>query len=543
MKQEKHDSGHTTVSAAESLSHRATQQLLSGMLLLCILLLFLVLLLLFTAFLIPETAAAQEGKTAVPASRTETNTPAQLLAQADALLSTDSLRAIAAAEEALDLARAEGAAAEVARALDWLIPVYEERGILDRVYHCLVEKSEVGDSLLSEENAEQVRRLAEKYEVQRKSGEVALLEREKQLRVLELKRRDDDLTRTRLHAARRLRELASLARERDIRQLELTGKEDALALRASSLALQREENVRRGEELSLQEAALEREQLWRGIAGAGLLALLFLLGSRYWNFRNRKRAIALREEAAIYKARAVEARALEEAAAAERRQKQAQQEFASRLIVAQEEERNRIAGALHDGISQDLIIMKFRAAMALKDEGQRKEHVREILGIVGESIEEVRRMSRDLRPSQLERVGLSATLLSMLQSVRESTSLVLQVHIDAVDGLLSSEQEIGLYRIVQEAVNNILKHAGARTVKVELLRSNGDLQLMIRDDGAGFNPEAGNGKGVGFGLGLQGMRERAHMLGGALIVESAPGHGTTLRTSFPLHPVGQEERA
>ena len=361
------DTGEKAIGGHGSVFQRATQELLGGMLLLAILLLLAALILLFSAFLLPARAAAQQRETDVAGARTTTMASARLLAHADSLLPTDTLRAIDTAEKALDIARAEGAAIDVARALDWLIPVYEKHGSLDRTYRCLVEQSEVRDSLLSEENAEQVRRLAEKYEEKRKEEEVTLLERDQQLRALELKRRDDELARTRLLAARRMREIQSLAKERDIRHLELAGRQDALALRASTLALQKEENLRRGQELSLQEAALEREQLWRGIAGAGLLTLLLLLGSRYWDFRNRKRAITLREEAAVYRARVAEGQAQAEAAAAERRQKQAQQEFSSRLIVAQEEERNRIAGALHDGISQDLIIMKFRAAMALKD--------------------------------------------------------------------------------------------------------------------------------------------------------------------------------
>ena len=416
----------------------------------------------------------------------------------------------------------------------------ERDSALAREYRRLVAASEEHDSLLTAENRAQVRRLTEKYDSDRKNEELALMEREKQRRELELAAREAALERQRQEKRERERDIRRLRQEREIRALELAGARSNLANREAELARQVEEREQQKEALAVQEAGLQRERTWRGIAGAGLLAVLLFLGSGYWSFRTRRTAAALREQAATDRARVLEAQVFAEAAAAERRQKEAQREFAARLIVAQEEERNRIAGALHDGISQDLIITKFRATMAMRNDDESETHMKEILDTVSDSIEEVRRMSRDLRPTQLERVGLTATLTSMLQGVEESTDLRIEAHVDAVDGLLTSDGEIGLYRIAQEAINNILKHAEATKAELQLQKDGDRLRLVVHDDGKGFDPAAGVQSASGGGLGLRGMRERAHMLGGTLRIESAPEEGTTLWLDFPLHEAAEK---
>jgi signal transduction histidine kinase len=416
----------------------------------------------------------------------------------------------------------------------------ERDSALAREYRRLVTASEEHDSLLSAENRAQVQRLTEEYDSDRKTEELALLEKEKQRNELELAARGALLEQRQQEKREKERDIRRLQQEQDIRTLELDSARSHLAIRDVQLARQKEEHVRGQDALAVQEAGLQRERTWRGIAGAGLLAVLLFLGSGYWSFRNRRTAAALREQAATDRARMLEARVFAEAAAAERRQKEAQQEFAARLIVAQEDERNRIAGALHDGISQDLIITKFRAAMAMKDGREAETHMKEILDTVSDSIEEVRRMSRDLRPTQLERVGLTATLGSMLRGVEESTELTVDAHIDTVDGLLSADGEIGLYRIAQEAVNNILKHADASKAELQLQKDGDSLRLVVHDDGKGFDTETTVQDGTGGGLGLRGIRERAHMLGGMLRIESAPGKGTTLWLEFPLQETAEE---
>ncbi|MBN1448937.1 MAG: hypothetical protein JXA28_13490 [Bacteroidetes bacterium] len=407
------------------------------------------------------------------------------------------------------------------------------KGALEQEFHRLVQEAKDKDSALTALNREQVHELTERYEEAREEQQIALFEREKRQRDLRLAQREDELMRRRMQREEQERDIRLLAREKEIRQLELESREAELRRQQELMFRQNEERIRRKDTLRMQTLRMERESMLRGITGAGLLAVLLFLGGGYWNFRSRREAARLREEAAANRVHLVEAKAFAEAAAAEQRERTAQQEFTARLIVAQEEERSRIAGALHDGVSQDLIIMKFRATMAQDEDGKAQEHLAEIVSAAADSIEEVRRMSRDLRPSQLERVGLTATLDAILRKVRESTALAVDAEIDMVDGLFSPEEEIGLYRIVQEAMNNILKHAGAQRVEVQLRREDNRLHLLIRDDGAGFDQTAREGTG----LGLRGMQERTYMLGGTLHIESAPGKGTTLRAEFLLKPI------
>lgn len=407
------------------------------------------------------------------------------------------------------------------------------RDTLAQEYQRLVQEFGRKDSLLSALNREQVRELTERYEAERKEQMITLLEQEKRQRELQLAQQNEELKRQNLQREEQERNLLLLAREKDIRKLELEKNEAELRRQQVLMLRQSEERLRQQDTLRMQELRIERESILRGITGAGIFAVLLFLGGGYWNFRNRRTAAHLREEAAASRANKIEAQAFADAAAAEQRQKAAQQEFTAGFIVMQEEERKRIAGALHDGVSQDLIIMKFRAAMAQEDDDNAQEHLEEIADAATESIEEVRRMSRDLRPAQIERVGLTSTLQAMLDKVRDSTALHVESEIAAVDGLFSPDEEIGLYRIVQEAINNILKHAGAQRVEVRLQKDDDLLRLLIRDDGAGFDPK----KRAGVGLGLHGMQERAYMLGGALRTESAPSAGTTLHGEFPLKSI------
>jgi len=404
----------------------------------------------------------------------------------------------------------------------------------EREYHRLVTEAEERDSMLTALNRRQVEELAARYETKRREREIALLEREQRQRELQLAQREADIALMRQRREERKRETELLAQEQSIRQLELQRTQDALTARQLKLLEQHEERVRNQDTLRLQEIALERASLQRGVIGTGIVIVLLLLAVGYQMFRRRRTVMQLREQHAARHANILETQLQTDAAAAESRRITAEREFAMQLIRAQEEERSRIAGALHDGISQDLIIMKFRAAMAQKDDAAAGEHITEIAESAAESIEEVRRISRDLRPSQLERVGLTATIDSMLRSVRESTALEIDAQISAMDGLFSPDQEIGFYRIVQEAMNNILRHAHAHRVEVQLQSDDGVLRLMIHDDGRGFDPattENGNG-----GLGLKSMRTRAQMLGGELRIESGSRSGTTLWCEIPLQP-------
>ena len=216
----------------------------------------------------------------------------------------------------------------------------------------------------------------------------------------------------------------------------------------------------------------------------------------------------------------------------------AQAEFSRRLIQSQETERKRIAAELHDGLAQNLLVIKNRAVLGLAPAGEGKEakvQLDEISSTVTQALEEVRSIAHNLRPYQLDRLGLTMALESMVRKVSESSTITFSADLDPVDGLLVPDAEINLYRIVQEAVNNIVKHSGATRAQVTVMRDAAGLTVSIHDNGAGFSPQAaGTGGSHKQGMGLTGIAERARILGAKLTLNSAPGNGTTIALRLAL---------
>jgi signal transduction histidine kinase/ligand-binding sensor domain-containing protein len=217
----------------------------------------------------------------------------------------------------------------------------------------------------------------------------------------------------------------------------------------------------------------------------------------------------------------------------ERRQA-AHQAFARQLLESQEGERKRIAAELHDSLGQNLLVIKNRAllqALTLSDEQDRKQFT-EFSDAVSQTLEEVRTISYALRPSHLDQLGLRTALVAMIEKVGASSTIQFTHAVDELDGHLRPGDEITLYRIVQECLNNILKHSGATKVALNLAVDAGELVLTIRDNGRGFMPDEETDQRAG--LGLQGIAERVRILGGSHTIESAPGQGTTVKMRIAL---------
>ena len=222
----------------------------------------------------------------------------------------------------------------------------------------------------------------------------------------------------------------------------------------------------------------------------------------------------------------------------------AQQAFSQQLIQSQEVERKRIAAELHDGLGQNLLVIKNRALFGLlqpDDAPRAAEQLTDISTTVSQAIDEVRQIAANLHPYQLDRLGLTKALTAVVRNVGAAAQLDVACAVDDVDGLLAPAAETNLYRIVQECLNNIVKHAGATEASVQLRRESHRLLLTIRDNGRGFvpagSPVRSDGKG---GFGLVGISERALLLHGALTIDSAPGAGT--RITFTM-PVPRQEKA
>jgi signal transduction histidine kinase len=212
------------------------------------------------------------------------------------------------------------------------------------------------------------------------------------------------------------------------------------------------------------------------------------------------------------------------------KRKQAEGEaFSRRLIESQEGERKRIAGELHDSLGQNLLVVKNWALIGLNslaEDNPAREHLNEISETTSLALDEVREIAHNLRPYQLERLGLTSTIEQMVRHVKHSSDIEFIAEIENVDGLLSKDSEINLYRVVQECVNNVVKHSAATRAWLSIKRTAGGAEITCTDNGRGFDPETCSRKG---GMGLEGISERVRMLGGRLSLESAVGKGATVR--------------
>jgi signal transduction histidine kinase len=202
-----------------------------------------------------------------------------------------------------------------------------------------------------------------------------------------------------------------------------------------------------------------------------------------------------------------------------------------RVVKGQELERQRFARELHDETSQALtsILLGLKGIEEAKDEEVRRS-VLALRELVVATLQDVRRLAVELRPKALDDFGLVPALERLTETFAEQTNVT--VHVEAVlgDARLPEEVETALYRIVQEALTNVIKHANAKTVSVVLTRKGDRVAAVIEDDGRGFDP----GMGRDEGLGLVGMRERIGLVDGRLSVESGPGRGTTIAVEVPL---------
>ena len=218
---------------------------------------------------------------------------------------------------------------------------------------------------------------------------------------------------------------------------------------------------------------------------------------------------------------------------ARKRDGRALQSLTGRLLILQDAERQRVAAELHDGLGQSLAIIKNRAAMARRDHTNQDlvlEQLTEIQTTATSAILEVREIAHNLRPYELDRLGLVAAIESMLERISDSSSVTLSADLEPIAGLLSPEAETSVYRMVQEGLNNVIKHSHAAAARVEIRKRGTQLVISVQDNGNGMPPPApaGNGNNAGGGFGLAGIAERVRTLNGTLAIDSLPGRGTTL---------------
>lgn len=200
-------------------------------------------------------------------------------------------------------------------------------------------------------------------------------------------------------------------------------------------------------------------------------------------------------------------------------------------LLAAERERARWARELHDSILQGLGSRRVALGSALRSgEAERlTASVEEAIGDISRDIEELRGLISELRPATLDQLGLVAALEDLAERVGHGTGVELEIDLELDAGRLDSELETVIYRLVQEALNNVAKHAAAGCVQLRAGAGADRLELLVADDGRGFDPTAEHS-----GFGLAGMRERVELAGGELRIESRPGGGTRVMAALPL---------
>jgi signal transduction histidine kinase len=205
-----------------------------------------------------------------------------------------------------------------------------------------------------------------------------------------------------------------------------------------------------------------------------------------------------------------------------------------RLMKAQEQERMRIAGELHDGVAQEMLaatMLLGTARRRIPDDSPAKVTIDKVQEKLIKMGTDIRQISHHLHPPVLQEAGLPEAVRNYCEQFSASSAIAVPCETDEAARDLSPGAALALYRIMQEAIGNAAKHARATRIGVRVTRANGTVSLIVEDDGVGFARDA---LGSSQGLGLVTMRERAGQLGGTFQIESAPGRGTTIRVDIPF---------
>ncbi|MGA3155957.1 MAG: PAS domain-containing protein [Steroidobacteraceae bacterium] len=217
------------------------------------------------------------------------------------------------------------------------------------------------------------------------------------------------------------------------------------------------------------------------------------------------------------------------------RELRVRKEFTRDLLAAQEQERTRIAHELHDSLGQSLSLITNHAQLGLASGTVPEEirrHLQTIISRTAEAIQEVRALSRNLRPTSIGVFGLAESIDRLIEQVAQSSSIQFDKHLDSIDDALNNEQASHLYRIAQEVLTNILKHSQARNVGVRLEHDLHCVRLAVSDDGRGFALEqSAERRGT---VGISSIYERALIAGGTAAVEAIPGKGTSIIVEVPI---------
>jgi len=212
-------------------------------------------------------------------------------------------------------------------------------------------------------------------------------------------------------------------------------------------------------------------------------------------------------------------------------------QYVRRVVDAQEAERDHIARELHDEIGQALALLKVnvRTVQRLTHESDLAPRLAQSLTMIEETLQRVRAMALDLRPSMLNDLGLVTTLRWYVERHSRWAGLDAEVVVEAFESRIPTQLETVCFRVAQEALSNIARHAQARSVHIRLWQRDSAVHMLIRDDGIGFDVLSAQERAMdGASIGLLGMEDRVLLVGGQLVIESAPGRGATVWLRLPL---------
>lgn len=213
-------------------------------------------------------------------------------------------------------------------------------------------------------------------------------------------------------------------------------------------------------------------------------------------------------------------------------------QLAPKIIQAQEEERRRVAREIHDGPAQSMANVVVRSEICEKymdvDPAKARKELQELRGIVKISLQDVRRIIFDLRPMALDDLGLMPALSRYLENLRERYNISFESNFIGTHKRLESVVEVALYRVIQEAVQNIIKHANATEVNLKMEVGADSILVMVKDNGTGFAAENFLKEPRPNSYGILGMKERLEILGGQFSIKSLPGEGTEIISILPL---------
>ncbi len=204
--------------------------------------------------------------------------------------------------------------------------------------------------------------------------------------------------------------------------------------------------------------------------------------------------------------------------------KELQEKYTQDLLIAQEDERKRVSKDLHDGVGQSLLLIKNKVVL-IKDDSTKN--------LVENAIEEVRSISRALHPFQLQEMGITKAIQNIIYQIDESTELFITSEIASIDGLFNIQQEVNIFRIVQESFNNVIKHSEATSIQFDLTKEKNNIKIKLTDNGKGFDFSE---RYKDFNsLGLKTLKERTRFLSGVMKVDSQTNKGTRLEFIIPYY--------